>query len=85
MGEGAKRADKRRDWVRLEENKMYWDREAQWMASVRWVGLVHRERFFLNEYGHTQVTQMTLVLSLYYYFCSIVHWYESRQVFDRGQ
>ena len=46
VGEGARRAETRRDWVRLEEEKMKWDRQAQWLSRVRGVGLVHRGRFF---------------------------------------
>ena len=33
--------------VRAEEEKMKRDREAQWLARVRGVGLVHKGRFFV--------------------------------------
>ena len=33
-------AETRRDWVRAEEGKMYRDREALWLASVRGMGLI---------------------------------------------
>ena len=46
VGEGAGRAENRRAWVRMEEEKMRRDRERQWLARVRGVGLVHRGRFF---------------------------------------
>ena len=46
VGEGAGRAENRRGWVRMEEEKMRRDRERQWLARVRDVGLVHRGRFF---------------------------------------
>ena len=46
VGEGAKRAGKRRSWERLEEERMRRDRQAQWLARVRGVGLVHRGQFF---------------------------------------
>ena len=47
VGAGAARAETRRDWVRAEEEKMKRDREAQWLARVRGVGLVHKGRFFV--------------------------------------
>ena len=46
VGEGAKRAGERRDLVRVEEERMRKDRETQWLARVRGVGLIHRGRFF---------------------------------------
>jgi hypothetical protein len=46
VGAGAGRAETRRGWVRTEEEKMKRDREAQWLARVRGVGLVHKGRFF---------------------------------------
>ena len=46
VGEGAVRAGRRRDWVRAEEEKMRWDRQAQWLSRVRGVGLVQKGRFF---------------------------------------
>ena len=46
VGAGAARAGTRRDWVRAEEERMKRDREAQWLARVRGVGLVHKGRFF---------------------------------------
>ena len=46
VGSGAARAETRRDWVRAEEERMKRDREAQWLARVRGVGLVHKGRFF---------------------------------------
>ena len=46
VGEGAKRAGKRRSWERVEEERMRRDRQAQWLARVRGVGLVHRGQFF---------------------------------------
>ena len=47
VGAGAERAGTRREWVRAEEEKMKRDREAQWLARVRGVGLVHRGRFMV--------------------------------------
>ena len=44
VGEWAGRAENRRGWVRMEEEKMRRDRERQ---RVRGVGLVHRGRFFV--------------------------------------
>ena len=44
---GAGRAETRREWVRAEEERMKRDREAQWLARVRGVGLVHKGRFFV--------------------------------------
>ena len=46
VGEGAKRAGKRRSWERVEEERMRRDRQTQWLARVRGVGLVHRGQFF---------------------------------------
>ena len=46
VGEGARRAENKRGLVSMEEEKMRRDREAQWLARVRGVGLVHRGRFF---------------------------------------
>ena len=46
VGEGARRAEGRRGLERMEEERMRRDREAQWLARVRGVGLVHRGRFF---------------------------------------
>ena len=46
VGAGAGRAETRREWVRAEEERMKRDREAQWLARVRGVGLVHKGRFF---------------------------------------
>ena len=46
VGEGARRAETRRDWVRLEEEKMKNDRQTQWLSRVRGVGLVQKGRFF---------------------------------------
>ena len=46
VGEGAVRAGMRRDWVRAEEEKMKWDRQAQWLSRVRGRGLVQKGRFF---------------------------------------
>ena len=46
VGVGARAAEKRRDWVRVEEENMKRDRQTQWLARVRGVGLVHRGRFF---------------------------------------
>ena len=46
VGEGARRAETRRDWVRVEEENMRKDREAQWLCRTRGVRLVHRGRFF---------------------------------------
>ena len=50
VGAGAGRAETRRGWVRTEEEKMKRDREAQWLARVRGVGLVHKGRFFTNKH-----------------------------------
>ena len=47
VGAGAERAGTRREWVRPEEAKMKRDGEAQWLAMVRGLGLVHRGRFFV--------------------------------------
>ena len=47
VGAGAERAETRREWVRAEEERMKRDREAQWLARVRGVGLVHKGRFFV--------------------------------------
>ena len=44
--EGARRAENRRDWVRVEEERMKKDRQTQWLARVRGVGLINRGRFF---------------------------------------
>ena len=46
VGGGAKSADNRRDWVRVEEERMKKDRQTQWLARSRGVSLVHRGRFF---------------------------------------
>ena len=46
VGEGATRAEGRRGLERMEEERMRRDREAQWLARVRGVGLVNRGRFF---------------------------------------
>ena len=46
VGEGARRAEGRRGLERMEEERMRLDREAQWLARVRRVGLVHIGRFF---------------------------------------
>ena len=46
VGEGARRAESRRGLERMEEERMRLDREAQWLARVRGVGLVNRGRFF---------------------------------------
>ena len=46
FGEGARRAESRRGLERMEEERIRLDREAQWLAMVRRVGLVHRGRFF---------------------------------------
>ena len=46
VGTGAGRAETRRELVRAEEERMKRDREAQWLARVRGVGLVHKGRFF---------------------------------------
>jgi hypothetical protein len=46
VGEGARRAESRRGLEGMEEERMRRDREAQWLARVRGVGLVHRGRFF---------------------------------------
>ena len=46
MGEGARVVDTRRDWVRVEEEKMKRDRQVQWLSRVRGVGLVHRGRLY---------------------------------------
>ena len=46
VGAGAARAATRREWVGAEEERMKRDREAQWLARVRGVGLVHKGRFF---------------------------------------
>ena len=46
VGEGARRAEGRRGLERMEEERMRRDREAQWLARVRGVGLVNRGRFF---------------------------------------
>ena len=47
VGAGSERVDTRREWVRAEEERMKRDREAQWLARVRGVGLVHKGRFFV--------------------------------------
>ena len=46
VGNGARRAENRRDWVRVEEERMKKDRQTQWLSRVRGVGLVNRGRFF---------------------------------------
>ena len=46
VGSGARNAERRRDWVRIEEERMRKDREAQWLSRVRGVGLIQRGRFF---------------------------------------
>jgi hypothetical protein len=47
VGEGARKAEGRRGLERMEEEMMMREREAQWLARVRGVGLVHRGRFFV--------------------------------------
>jgi hypothetical protein len=46
VGEGARRAENRRGWREMEEERMRLDREAEWLSRVRGVGLLHRGRFF---------------------------------------
>ncbi len=41
------RAEMRKEWVRAEKERMKMYREAQWLARVRGVGLVHKGRFFV--------------------------------------
>ena len=47
VGVGAERAETRREWVRAEEERMNRDKEVQWLARVRGMGLVHKGRFFV--------------------------------------
>ena len=47
VGGGARGAERRRNWVQIEEEKMRRDRQAQWLARVRGAGIVRRGRFFV--------------------------------------
>jgi hypothetical protein len=60
VGKGARRAESRRGLERMEEERMKRDREAQWLARVRGVGLVCRGRFFALETKNTRLFSVSL-------------------------
>ena len=45
VGEGVAQAGRRREWVRMEEEKMRWDRQSQWLARVTGNSLIRRGQF----------------------------------------
>ena len=48
VGEGVVQADKRRQWVAVEERKMRWEKEAQFLGRVRKRRLVQKGKFKLD-------------------------------------
>ena len=48
IGEGANGADKRRQWIRREEDIMRKERTAQWLGRVRGSRLVRKGQFQMN-------------------------------------
>ena len=46
LGPGTRRAAKRREWTRRQEEAMQGEREAQWAANVRGRGADRRGNFF---------------------------------------
>ena len=54
VGEGAKRAGKRRSWERVEEERMRRDRQAQWLARVRgWAWCIEDNSLRENRIMHS--------------------------------
>ena len=45
VGEGAGQANKRRQWIRAEEERFRWDREAQWLSRISVHDLVKKGKF----------------------------------------
>ena len=45
LGPGARRAAKRREWTRRQEDLMRGEREAQWAANISGRGASNRGRF----------------------------------------